>query len=410
MANSEVLLKTEREGQVRPLSRGKRLVFQLISVILALFILAGTGEILLRLLPLGRYRSAPFRQYDPVIGLSLIPNMKVVHSRGCFTGLVETNRWGFRDRDRTLEKPPGTFRIALIGDSAVEAVHVQPEEVMNIQMEKLLQQQGYRNMEVMNFAVEGIGTTQELLLYKERVRQFHPDLVMILFSDNDIFNNSSTLQPKIYGIHTWYAPYYDLDANGNLVFRPVEPRPFDRLSTSLERHSYLFYYLERAWFKVDPAMYKWRGLPLAYEVYEDDPINPEWKQAWMVTEKVMAMTRETVEADGAKFLLLVQPDAYAIDPQWREHMVKNEGKVPADFKPSKFYDRLQEMTAKAGVTVLSTIPYLQAYSTEHQLQPPYFSLPCDPHYSAMGHAVTASAIVDGLQKAHFIPPPPSVSP
>jgi len=56
---------------------------------------------------------------------------------------------------------------------------------MNIQMEKLLQRQGYHNVEVMNFGIEGIGTTQELIMYKDRIRQFHPDLVLVTVSDND---------------------------------------------------------------------------------------------------------------------------------------------------------------------------------------------------------------------------------
>ncbi len=117
------------------------------------------------------------------------------------------NRWGMRDRDRSLEKQPGQFRIALLGDSAIEGVHVKPDEVVNIKMEKLLAEKGYANAEVLNFGVAGIGTTQELLIYKERVRQFRPDLVILLFVGNDVMNNSSTLQPKAYGIHTWYAPY-----------------------------------------------------------------------------------------------------------------------------------------------------------------------------------------------------------
>jgi len=406
MTGTPVEAKTEEPGQIRPpLSRKKRLVFRLISVILSLSFVAIAGEILLRVLPMGHYRTAPFRQYDPVIGIALIPNMKVVHSRGCYTGLVETNRWGFRDRDRTLEKPPGVYRIALIGDSVVEAEHVRPEQVMNIQMEQLLQRQGYKNIEVMNFSVEGIGTTQEFLIYREHVRQFHPDLVLLLFSNNDVWNNSSTLQPKIYGIHTWYAAYYDLGGDGNLVFRPVESRPFNTWRAWLERHSYLFYYLERIWMNFDPLLYKWHGFPLYYQQYEDDPVSPEWKQAWMVTEKVLAMMKQTVEADGAKFALVTQPDTYATDPQWRERMMKNGGTVPAEFNPPKFYERLQNIAAQAGVTTLSEIPYLQAYRAEHNLQYPFFSFTCDPHFSALGHEVVAEALVQELQKNHLIAPP-----
>ena len=67
-------------------------------------------------------------------------------------------------------------------------------------------------------------------MYKDRIRQFHPDLVVLTVSDNDVMNNSSTIQPKSYGIHTWYSPYYNLDANGQLVFQPVQHRPLNGLS------------------------------------------------------------------------------------------------------------------------------------------------------------------------------------
>src|SRR5579864_5685208 len=165
--------QTEQDS-VRPLSWQKKLAFGFIYALVMLLTLSVVGEIALRILPLGKYRSAPFRQYDAKLGITLVPNMDVVHSRGCFTGHVVTNSWGFRDRARTLLKPAGIFRIALMGDSVVEGAHVNPDQVMNIQMEKQLQAQGYRNVEVMNFAVEGIGTTQELIMYEQHVRQFHP--------------------------------------------------------------------------------------------------------------------------------------------------------------------------------------------------------------------------------------------
>ena len=44
--------------------------------------------------------------------------------------------------DRTLEKPAGEYRIAVLGDSAVEDVQVKPEQTLNIQMEQQLRQKG----------------------------------------------------------------------------------------------------------------------------------------------------------------------------------------------------------------------------------------------------------------------------
>lgn len=383
----------------------KRFLFGLAYALFMIVTLSLLGEVALRVLPLGKFRSAPFRQYDSELGVSLVPNMKVTHSRGCFTGQVETNRWGFRDRDRILEKPPGDFRIALIGDSVVEGVHVNPDQVMNIQMEKLLQQQGYHNIEVMNFGIEGIGTTQELILYKDRIRQFHPDLVLLTVSDNDVMNNSSTLQPKSYGIHTWYSPYYNLDANGQLIFQPVQRRPLNGLVTFLERHSYLVYYGERVWYRADLPLYKWHGMPVYFGSYSDDPLDPEWQQAWAVTEKVMARMRDTVEADGTKFVVVPWTNFSDIDSDWRQRLTKQFGPLPTELAPARLDQRLQQIAERQKLTMQFVTPYMQAYRDQHQLQWPYFSLACDPHFSALGHQVAAGAMIDLLKRNQWLPSP-----
>jgi lysophospholipase L1-like esterase len=389
--------------QDEKLPLGKKLLFGFVYAVFMIVTLAIVGEIALRVLPLGKFRSAPFRQYDSQLGVSLIPNMDVIHSRGCFTGHVVTNRWGFRDRDRTPEKPPGEFRIALVGDSVVEGVHVNPDQVMNIQMEKLLQQQGYKNVEVLDFGIEGIGTTQELIMYKERIRQFHPDLVILTVSDNDIMNNSSTLQPKSYGIHTWYCPYYNLDASGNLVFQPVQKRPFNGLITFLEKHSYLAYYIERIWFRADLPLYRWHGMPVYFGSYSDDPLDPEWQSAWTVTEKVMAKMRDTVQADGVKFVIVPWSNFSDIQPDWRQRLTKQFGPLPKELAPQKLDQRLQQIADRENITMASLTPFLQAYRDEHHLEWPYFSLTCDPHFSALGHQAAAEAMVDLLERRQWLP-------
>ncbi len=398
--NTEVLPQSS-SGQP-PLSLPKKIVFSILSLIIAFVAFALLGEVVLQILPLGKYESGIFRQYDPVLGESLIPNVSVVHRRGCFQGLVQTNSWGFRDRERTLAKPAGTYRIALIGDSVVEAVHVQPNEVMNIQMEQMLRDRGYSNVEVLAFGIGGIGTTQELLLYENKIRQFHPDVVVLTFSDNDVMNNSSTLQPESYGIHTWYAPYYNLGPNGELVFQPVESRTFNGLQMWVERHSRLFYYLDRIWFKFDYAPHTWRGAPIYFGTYSSDP-DPEWQKAWTVTTKVLARLGQEVTADGSKFQLLLWPDFADIDPGWRDRLQKQIGHVPDQLVPSKFPEHVREAADKAGVPFDTLAPYFQKNRDANHLQWPYFSLTCDPHFSPMGHKVAASAILQKLEQLSLLP-------
>jgi len=396
-------VQEQRRQQAPALSLGKRIVFSLISLLLVFLFFGVLGEVALRVLPMGRYQSGIFRQYDPLLGESLIPNVSVIHRRGCFEGLVQTNSWGFRDRERSLQKPPGTYRVAVIGDSVVEAVHVQPNEVMNIQMEQMLRQRGYSNVEVMAFGIGGIGTTQELLLYENKIRQFHPDVVVLTFSDNDVMNNSSTLQPKSYGIHTWYSPYYDLGSDGGLVFRPVETRRFTALTDFFERHSKLVYYLERIWFKFDYSPDTWHGVPIYYGTYSSDP-DPEWQKAWTVTTKVLARFGQEVSADGSKFILLLWPDFADIDPGWQQRLQSQLGKIPAELVPAAFPKHVREAAASANVEFDSLAPYMQSYREQNHLTWPYFSLTCDPHFSPLGHKVAAGAIIDRLEQHKLLPP------
>lgn len=383
---------------------GRKVLLIILSNVMAFCLLALLGEAMLRVLTRlpGHYRSASFRKYDPNFGVALIPNLDVIHSRGCFEGEVRTNRWGMRDRDRSLTKNQAEMRIALVGDSIIEGVHVKPEQVVNIQMEKLLASEGFSNLEVLNFGVGSIGTTQEYLIYKDRVRQFHPDLVVLMFSDNDVMNNSSTIQPKAYGIHTWFAPYYNLNANGQLVFQPVESRHFDSIRTILEGHSVLAYYLDRIWFRFEPTVYRWKGLRIEWGAY-GDPLDPEWQSAWSVTEKVLTLLKNTVESDGSRFLVVVPPSFHDLDPDWRARFSKAEGKIPPEMKVATFAERLKAIAERNDIAMSFLTPYFISYRDAHHLNWPYFSLSCDPHYSAMGHEVMAEAILDRLEASHLLP-------
>jgi len=369
-----------------------------------LLVLVMLGEAITRILPLvlPSFRSARFRQYDPRLGISLMPNKRVVHRRGCFEGEVVTNEWRMRDRSRTIQNPDHHLRIALLGDSVVEGVHVKPDEVMNIRMEGLLQGKGYRNAEVLNFGVAGIGTTQELLIYQQRVRQFQADVVVLVFSSNDVMNNSSVIQPKAYGIHAWYAPYYDLGPNGELVFSPVPRRAFSGPRCFLEGHSALSYYLERIWARVNLPLYRWEGVPLFFGVFGDPP-NPEWANAWLITERVLTLLKETISPDGPKFIVLMPPDFCRVDPHWRGRMQREFGRIPPSFRADNVEKRVGQIASRNNIPLDVLGPYFESYRDKHDLQWPYFSLTCDSHYSALGHEVCAEAIVEKLEQHRLLP-------
>jgi hypothetical protein len=95
----------------------------------------------------------------------------------------------------------------------------------------------------------------------------------------------------------------------------------------------------------------------------------------------------------------VAPEAFEIDPGWSREL----GALPAELKPQVAWERLQAIAERRGIEVDSLTPHFQAYAQEHALQPPFFSFPCDSHFSALGHRVLADAILEQLDARGLLP-------
>ena len=100
---------------------------------------------------------------------------------------LSINSMGMRDRERSLQKPPNTFRIVSLGDSHTFGWGVRQEESYPAVLEKLLTDKyPQRKFEVMNFGVPGYNTVQEVHAFLEKAQKLSPDLVIINFVLNDM--------------------------------------------------------------------------------------------------------------------------------------------------------------------------------------------------------------------------------
>src|SRR4029079_7256646 len=103
---------------------------------------------------------------------------------------------GFRDFERTYAKPPGVFRIVVLGDSYVEGFQVPLENAFPAQLEKQLNGQSTdgRRYEVIALGQSGFGTAEEYLRYVNFGTLYSPDLVLLAFlTYNDFQDNSKYL-------------------------------------------------------------------------------------------------------------------------------------------------------------------------------------------------------------------------
>jgi hypothetical protein len=99
-----------------------------------------------------------------------------------------TNSHGMRDREYALAKPPGTFRIALLGSSNVMGWGVRYENTLDAHLERQLNDSlavPGKTFEVLNFAFNGYSPFAQMSALERKVADFSPDLVLLVIHLND---------------------------------------------------------------------------------------------------------------------------------------------------------------------------------------------------------------------------------
>lgn len=98
-----------------------------------------------------------------------------------------TNSMGMREEQEfSLEKPADTLRIVGVGDSGMWGWSLeQGEGYMEILERELNDQEDLPKVEVLNLAVPGYNTYQELQSLQAKGLQYQPDIVVIGWCDND---------------------------------------------------------------------------------------------------------------------------------------------------------------------------------------------------------------------------------
>lgn len=150
---------------------------------------------------------------DLVLGYRFTPGRKYWFNKENdhpITGRI--NNYGWRDKEWTLQKPPNTYRIAVLGDSYVEAFQVESDRTFLAITEHQLKKEHNLKVELMNFGRSGYTQTEELLVLKNYVKQFSPDMVVLFFlPGNDIEDVSRKTAPNL------LRPFYHISENNELL-------------------------------------------------------------------------------------------------------------------------------------------------------------------------------------------------
>jgi len=265
-----------------------------------------------------------FMAYDPVRGFSA----NRPGAKGWFTeegrAYVTINSAGLRDREHDLEKPPGTIRIAVLGDSFAAALQVEMENafwsVMEGELDKCDTLHG-RKIEVINFGVSSYGTGLEWLTLQKQAWKYDPDIILLAFlTGNDIRNNSFALEqsPGRY--------YFSLRGN-SLVLEPPRSNPTSgvRQLLGVTLHDFLLDHTRIAQLVMHYRAQNQESAQtkrisrdsveagLDNEVYRE-PQDETWRSAWEITEAIIRAMNREVRARGKVLFVATLSNGMQVHP------------------------------------------------------------------------------------------------
>lgn len=326
----------------------------------SILVLLGTTLVLLLasegLVRVLRVQGSLFTRFDAEVGWAHRPDTRGWYVSPGVKAPVAINAQGLMGpANVSPEKPAGTKRLLLLGDSFTESEQVPFEQTWGY----LLDQSLGEEWEVLNAGVAGYGTDNALLWFRTRGRQFDPDAVLLLFfTGNDVSDNDRAL-----GMHigSWQPqPYFELadptsgptsgpatdtatdtardavpdatpDGRPALVLHdfplPPEANPehslLGRAKQSLRRHSMLYLFVHERIHRVRALQRQMQPqenrstsphrVPLTWHAYRTPP-DADWERAFALTDALLQQMAHEVRATGAAFFVAIMPTGWRIDP------------------------------------------------------------------------------------------------
>lgn len=384
-----------------------------VSVVLTLVF----AEVVLRIAHVG-YPSLGgkllFLRPDPYTGLMLKPGVSVrAYIENDVT--VRTNSAGQHDREHSKQKPPNTYRIAILGDSFTEALQVPIEKTFSSVLERELagcNELKGKNVEVINFGVSGYGTAQELQMLRHYAWDYSPDLVLLaFFTGNDTQNNSRPLQQDD------YRPYFVLQ-DGKLVLDDSFVNTPDFRSRFSARNVFLSWAVANSHLLQVVAAaknyisqknvegVKTTEMGLSDDIYHA-PTDPVWKDAWNVTDALIVEMRDEVKTKGAQFLVVTLSSSIQVDPDptAADQLMKRLG-VPNLFYPD---EHVAQVSKNADIPVLTLAPVFLQYAQEHHAQLHGFRGNKQGHWNESAHQLGGELMARKVCEMQTQPVSPSAA-
>lgn len=397
------------------LSARKRRLFAFVLLLVGLFIGLLFSEIALRV---AGYSSPEFYMADETRGYALIPDMRGQYRKEG-RSFVEINSDGFRDVERSVAKPQGVTRIAVIGDSYVEAFQVERDESFAMFMRSGLERCGaFPRIEVLTFGVSGYGTGQALLTFREKVLKYSPDVVMLVMTtNNDISDNTRFFKKTAIPYFEYRGDELALDdrfrterafiARSSAISRlGISLKNYLRTVQAIGEIQVALKYRYQRWKEKAPSPTAETAAPtrttepnppapvaeagIESQVYRPST-DENWQNAWRVTEGTLELMHREVGNANAKFVVVTASNGAQVLPnvETRKLFAKNLG-IDDLFYPDR---RIAEFCRLRSIRVVTLAPALADFTEREQVNIHGFEGNIGyGHWNKLGHSVAGTEL------------------
>lgn len=353
----------------------KKLAF--LAVIYGVVVLVVVGwEIALRLSRGETTTRLRYAWSKTVLG-EFLPNQRLQDTRKPrLKWTVTINEEGYRGRRVAVPKPPGVYRILLLGDSLIESQYVDDGLTFGEQLEADVRRRGGDHVEVVAIGRAGYTITDEAAYFREKGYRLEPDVVVLVSPLNDVSDLSRRVQYR-----ELLKQLSGYEQRHSVLQAIVAPLRSTALYNFLYRKwVYLAYRTSLPVGAIDPR-------PLHEEVSFREARAAEWSPRYReFFERYCRLLGEfhrEIGRPSRPFLYAVFPDVEQMDPSDPETMQRN----------------LSTCADRHGITMVDLLPAMRAASRER----PLFLVPYDRHPNGAGYGVAAAAIGGALVRAGWIP-------
>lgn len=300
-----------------------------------------------------------------------------------FGHTVHFNSFGMRDREHAVEKQAGVFRILLLGDSFMEALQVAYVDSFPKLLEDRLRESTHVAVEVINCAVSGWGTDQQLAYLERYGLAFRPDLILVAMTvHNDVSDN---LQEQFYAL-----------TNGKLAARAKYEWPWFEyrllnIKDFLASRSHLAQLL-RKYKSIMELNQARQDLESHLSKLVDKEGSQELTRGWDITFEMFRRIQDRskeIKAETAVFLIPLSIQLYSQD---LTRFAGAHGLERDRLTLDKPQAAMQRFGSERGIEIIDLLPRFREWTETHK-QSLHVA---DGHWKPQGHRIAADIVAQDL--------------